>query len=225
MIIRTPAELLGPLNEVEGKHAPDRLYLAGDVSLLQHVPRVSIVGARKASSQALARAGEYARRLVANNVVVVSGLAEGIDTAAHTAAINAGGHTVAVLGTPLDRAYPAKNRGLQARIAQDYLVVSQFAVGTPTHPHHFPLRNRTMALMSHATIIVEARETSGSLHQGWEALRLGRLLLLDEHLVDDPSLEWPSKMIGYGAQRFGFEHIEPVIDELPQTSAVVDFVR
>jgi DNA processing protein len=114
--------------------------------------------------------------LVRHGAVVVSGLAEGIDTAAHQGAIDAGGQTIGVIGTPLEKAYPAKNRALQTRLMDEYLVLSQFATGCPVQPKNFPIRNRTMALISHATIIVEAQEKSGSLHQGWEALRLGRPL-------------------------------------------------
>lgn len=224
IIERTPFELLGALNDVEAKHAPSRLYLLGDEALLRHVPRVSIVGARKASLKGLDRAAAYARALVAGDVVVVSGLAEGIDTAAHEAVIAADGRTIAVIGTGLDKAYPAKNRPLQAEIARRHLLVSQFTEGTPIQRKNFPQRNRTMALLTDATIIVEAGETSGSLHQGWEALRLGRLLFLDESIVDDPALEWPEKMMHYGAQKLASDNLDAFIDELPRPSAVGDLV-
>ena len=224
IIERTPRELLGSLNDVEEKHAPPRLYLYGDEFLARHVPRVSIVGARKATPEGLSRAAKYARALVAGDVVVVSGLAEGIDTAAHTAAIEAGGRTIAVIGTGLDKAYPAANRPLQALIAREHLLVSQFHMGTAIQKKNFPMRNRTMALLSDATIIAEAGESSGSLHQGWEALRLGRLLLLDELLVDNVELEWPGKMMEYGAQRLSPSTLEQFVDELPRASAVADLV-
>lgn len=129
----------------------------------------------------------------------MSGLAEGIDTAAHAAAMEAGGDTVAVLGTPLDRCYPTSNTELQQRIIHEQLAVSQFPVGHPVERKNFPLRNRTMALVSEATVIVEAGEGSGSLSQGWEALRLGRALLLMRAVTTDPGLTWPAKMLHHGA--------------------------
>lgn len=212
----TPEELLGPLNEVEKKNAPRRLFIAGDRSLLHMSPRVSIVGSRKASKNGLAEARALAEKLASRRVIVVSGLAEGIDTSAHEGAIEAGGRTIAVLGTPLDEAFPARNRALQTRIMREHLAVSQFAPGVPSQPGNFPMRNRTMALLSDATVIVEAGEGSGSLHQGWEALRLGRPLFLSEALLHNSSLSWPKTMEGYGAQGLVLENMEPLFELLPE---------
>jgi DNA processing protein len=160
---------------------------------------VSIVGARKASQDGIASAETIAKNLARMEVVIVSGLAEGIDTSAHKAAIAAGGRTIAVIGTPLDKTYPKKNFELQQKIMQDHLVISQFPLGHATTPKDFVLRNRTMALISDATIIVEAGDSSGSLHQGWEALRLGRSLFIWKSVVNDARLTWPKKMMRYGA--------------------------
>ena len=102
----SPQELLGPLNEVEQKNAPKTLYVAGDTGILAEGARVAIVGARKASPEGLRRASKLAGLLARRGIVIVSGLAEGIDTAAHTAAIHRGGRTIAVLGTPLDQVFP-----------------------------------------------------------------------------------------------------------------------
>jgi DNA processing protein len=209
----SPAQLLGPLNEVEQKNAPSRLFVAGDVALLQY-PRVAIVGSRKASEAGLRRARRLSKRLCESEVVVVSGLAEGIDTAAHSAAIEQG-RTIAVLGTPLDRAYPRRNADLQELLVTEHLVVTQFPVGYPVKPENFPMRNRTMALISNATVIIEAAETSGSLHQGWEALRLGRHLFIAESIVSDPALSWPEKMLGYGARVLNDDSLQELLDELP----------
>jgi DNA processing protein len=123
-------ELLGPLNEVERKHAPRELFVEGDTSLATKGARVAIVGSRKASEAGLKRAARLAGLLVERGVVVVSGLAEGIDTAAHETAIHCGGRTMAVLGTSLDRFFPAKNRSLQQRIMREHLAVSQRNVST-----------------------------------------------------------------------------------------------
>jgi DNA processing protein len=195
-----PEVLLGrPLNDVERKFAPRTLYTQGPMQIPLPRPRVSIVGARKASEEGLKSAAEITRTLGASGVVIVSGLAEGIDTSAHKSALGAGGRTIAVIGTPLDKVYPSKNTGLQQEIMRNHLVISQFAIGHPTLPKNFVLRNRTMALISDATIIVEAGEKSGSLHQGWEALRLGRSLFIWKSILSDGRLTWPQKMMEYGA--------------------------
>ena len=149
-------------------------------------------------------------------MVVVSGLAEGIDTAAHETALSEGGHTIAILGTPLEKVFPAKNRELQERLMRDELVVSQFPPGSAGGPRNFPMRNRTMALLTDATLIIEAGEQSGTLHQGWEALRLGRLLFLMESVVKNPALTWPAEMIRYGAQVLSRENLELVLEEMPE---------
>lgn len=212
----TAEELLGALNDVEQKNAPEQLFVAGDVSILSHGPRVSVVGSRKASTEGLQRTRSLARALVKRGIVVVSGLAEGVDTAAHETALAEGGHTVAVIGTPLDKSYPAKNRALQERLSREQLIISQFPSGYPSQPKNFPIRNRTMALITDATVIVEAGEKSGTLHQGWEALRLGRLLFLMESVANDQSLSWPKEMIRYGAQVLSRENLEIVLEEMPE---------
>ena len=209
------AELLGPLNEVERKHAPPRLFFAGDRALLTRGTRVSIVGSRQASEHGRRNADTLARALAARRVTVVSGLAEGIDTASHQATIAAGGHTIAVIGTPLDQAFPAKNRSLQDFLMRRHLVVSQFAPGAPVRRGNFPRRNRTMALLSEVTVIIEAGEQSGSLHQGWEALRLGRPLFFLESLRR-AELDWPHKFERYGALPLSLEDLDPFFEVLPE---------
>jgi DNA processing protein len=214
--IATPtAELLDALNDVERKHAPEMLYYRGDPKLFQKSPRVAIVGSRQPTPDGLRRAARLGRELVSQGAVIVSGLAEGIDTAAHLAAIESGGRTIAVLGTPLDKPYPASNRDLFERIAADNLVVSQFAPGSPVQPKNFPIRNRTMALIAHATIIVEAGEKSGTLHQAWEALRLGRPLFLLESITKRSDLQWPSEVRQYGAQVLSDATFEDLVVQLP----------
>jgi len=192
--------LLGrPLNDVERKFAPRTLNVKGPMQIPLPRPRVSIVGSRKASQEGIAAAGIIAKNLARMEVVIVSGLAEGIDTSAHLAAIAAGGRTIAVIGTPLIKTYPKRNFELQQKIMQDHLAISQFPIGHVTTPKDFVLRNRTMALISDATIIVEAGDSSGSLHQGWEALRLGRSLFIWKSILNDSRLTWPEKMMQYGA--------------------------
>lgn len=218
---RAPSEILGVLNDVEAKNAPRLLYLQGNVSLLARGPRVSVVGSRKATPEGLARTTVLVRALVQHNMAVVSGLAVGIDTAAHKTAIEAGGRTIAVLGTSLEQIYPGENADLQALIGREHLLVSQFPTGTTTTPKNFPIRNRTMALLTDATVIVEAGEGSGTLHQGWEALRLGRLLFLMESVVLDTRLTWPQEMIDYGAQVLSRANLDDSLADIPAVTSRV----
>jgi DNA processing protein len=213
---RTPEDLLRPLSKAEQKHAPKELFVAGDEDLLRSGPAVSIVGSREATPAGLARADKLACLLVQSGVIVMSGLAAGIDTAAHRGAIRASGRTIAVLGTPLDQYFPAENRTLQHQIMRDHLAVTQFASGTKVGRHTFPMRNKTMALLSDATVIIEAKDGSGSLHQGWEAIRLGRPLFLAKSLFDDASLEFPAEFARYGAEVLTDETLPDLLELLPK---------
>jgi len=215
----TLEELLGPLNDVEKKYAPRKLYVAGDLPIPLPSPRSAVIGSRKASPEGLKAASDISRTLVRRGVVVVSGLAGGIDTSAHKTAIEEGGRTIAVLGTPLDRVYPQENFQLQEIIMRHHLAISQFPIGHPTQPRDFVLRNRTMALISDASIIVEAGDSSGSLHQGWEALRLGRPLFIWKSIMNDSSLSWPKKMFEYGAMEL--TDPEEVLDFLPSHEGIL----
>ena len=158
--------LLGrSLNDVEKKISPT-MYVKGSIQIPLPRPRVSIVGFRKASPEGLRDSATIAKKLVKKEVVIVSGLAEGIDTAAHEATIATGGRTIAVLGTPMNKTYLLKNFKHQQEIMYNHLAISEFPIGYVTQPKDFVVLNRTMALISDATIIVEAQDTSGSLHQG-----------------------------------------------------------
>ncbi len=211
----TPEELLGPLNEVEKKHAPKQLFIRGRSSLVAACPSVSLIGARKASNEGLRRAALLAKLLVREGITVVSGLAEGVDTAAHKSAIANGGQTIAVIGTPLDTCYPRSNTALQDEIGRQYLLISQFPSNSPTRPRNFPMRNRTMALLSDATVIIEAGEKSGALIQGWEALRLGRPLFILESLANNKALSWPDQILHYGAEVLTHDNFRHLLDVLP----------
>lgn len=215
-------ELLGPLNEVEAKYAPERIFAHGDTELLKKGGRVSIVGSRNASPGGLSRARRLAQLVCANGGVVISGLALGIDAAAHRGAIDAGGKTIGIIGTPLDRFYPKENADLQRLIMREHLCISQFSVGRPTGRRDFPIRNRTMALFSDATVIIEAGESSGSLSQGWEALRLGRGLFIAKWLLDRTELKWPEQMMHYGAQVLSDESLEEFFLSLPERDATLE---
>ena len=172
------------------------VFVAGDVELLKR-RCVSVIGTRKVSAEGAARARRLARELAERDVVVVSGLAEGVDTAAMTSAIRSGGRTVGVIGTPLDSAYPARNKRLQEEVYQEHLLVSQFRPGDRVFKSNFPQRNRLMALISDATVVVEASDTSGTLHQASECTRLGRWLFIARSVVEDPRLTWPKRFLDY----------------------------
>ncbi len=209
-------DFTGPLNDVEKKYSPSTIFYKGNRELF-HCPRLAIVGTRKPSDQGIENTIKIAKFLVQHNVVIVSGLARGIDSVAHETAIKNGGATIAVLGTSIDKCYPPENAELQQRIARDHLLISQFPVGYPTQTRNFPIRNRTMALLSNGTIIVEAGEKSGTIHQGWEALRLGRPLFILDTLLQNPKVDWPQKMIDYGAHSLSMKHLDQLLEVIPLT--------
>jgi DNA processing protein len=168
---------------------------------------VAVVGTRKPSEEGIRRAQQLVRDLVKDDFTIVSGLAAGIDRVAHETAIARGGRTIAVLGTPLSRTYPAENRDLQKQIARDFLVISQVPVyryqrQTPfLNRLFFPERNITMSALTEATVIVEAGETSGTLIQARAALHQGRKLFILENCFRDSRLTWPQKYVDKGALR------------------------
>lgn len=149
------------------------LHVLGDVSLLMR-PQVAIVGSRVPTAAGRRIAGDMARELVAAGFVITSGLARGIDAAAHQAALDAGGGTVAVLGTGLDQCYPRENRPLFDRIAQGGVLVSELPPGTGPRPHHFPRRNRIISGLARAVVVIEAAAGSGSLITATHAADQGR---------------------------------------------------
>jgi len=209
-------DLLGPLNAIEQKFAP-KLWTKGDTSLLRRHPRVAIVGTRSPSIEGERRTRRLVKELVKVRAVIVSGLAEGIDTIAQTQTIALGGRTIAVLGTPLDDVFPKANAPLQNRIGESDLLISEFAPKSKVSRGNFPRRNRTMALISDASVIIEAGPTSGTISQGWEAIRLGRPLFLLKSLVDS-GISWPKKMIDYGA--FVLNDMADLLDNILLTEEI-----
>ncbi len=217
-------KLLGhPLNDIEEKFAPKLIFYGGSMDTPIPCPRVSVIGSRNASEKGLAEAREISEILIKNNVVIVSGLAKGIDTVGHKTAIELGGRTIAVIGTPLNQAYPKENEDLQKEIMKNHLVISQYPIGHITTPKDFVLRNRTMALISNATVIVEAGESSGTLHQGWETLRLGRPLFICKNVVENRQLEWPKKMVEYGAMKF--DEYQDIFENLPTSNNILKLIQ
>ncbi len=147
------------------------------------VRAVAVVGTRRPSAQGCDAAYEIARQLAERGVTVVSGLAEGIDTAAHSGALSAGGRTVAVFGTGIEVVYPAKNRALAGAVARSGACVSQFWPSMRGARWTFPVRNLVTSGLSLGTVVVEAGETSGARHQAEAALRHGKRVFLLEGLV------------------------------------------
>jgi DNA processing protein len=151
---------------------PPVLWYQGQLDALD-VPAVAIVGSRAASAVAIETAARLGADLAASGLIVVSGLARGVDSAAHRGALQAG-RTIAVLGSGLDRIYPAEHAPLAAQVARSGLLLSEFAPGTPPLPHHFPLRNRLISGLSLGVVVIEASEKSGSLITAACALEQGR---------------------------------------------------
>jgi len=162
---------------------PPMVFVAGHLTR-EDARGVAVVGARKASPAGAQRAAVIAERLVDHGYTVVSGLAAGIDTAAHTAALTRGGRTVAVIGTGLGRSYPRENAPLQKRIASECAVVSQFWPDSPPSRRSFPMRNAVMSGIALATVVVEASDTSGARMQARLALAQGRPVFLLAPLVE-----------------------------------------
>jgi DNA processing protein len=172
-----------------------------------HTPSVAVVGTRKPTEVGLTRTRQIVRDLVKDGYTIVSGLAEGIDTAAHRAAIEFNGQTIAVIGTPLGQVYPKANAELQKQIAENYLLISQVPVERYDQQNFrgnrffFPERNKTMAALTEATIIVEAGETSGTLIQARAAIQQGRKLFILNSCFESADLTWPAKFEADGAVR------------------------
>jgi DNA processing protein len=156
---------------------PPILFVHGELAA-EDARSVAVVGTRQASLEGAETARRIARELVGGGYTVVSGLAEGIDTASHLAALEAGGRTVAVIGTGLRRFYPGKNAALQRRLAAETAVISQFWPDQPPTRRTFPMRNVVMSGFSLATVVVEASETSGAMMQARFALGHNRPVFL-----------------------------------------------
>ena len=196
---------------------PDRLrdavnplevfYFRGHWELIDAPRAIAIVGTREASEEGKRRTARLVRELVAKEVTIVSGLAKGIDTVAHQAAMEAGGATIAVIGTPLSAVYPRENAALQEKIAEDYLLISQVPVCRYSRQNpngnrlFFPERNITMSALTDATVIVEASDTSGTLIQAKAALAQKRKLFILDSCFSDPNLKWPHRLAARGALR------------------------
>ncbi len=199
------------LEQIPG--APVGLFAVGDLALLGE-PQLAIVGARAASAQGRDHAHAFADGLARAGLVITSGLALGIDAAAHRGALDAGGATIAVCGNGLDRVYPARNRDLALAIAERGLLVSEFPPGTVPRPEHFPRRNRIISGLSLGVLVVEAQLESGSLITARIAAEQGREVFALPGSIHNPMARGCHALIRDGATL-----TESVADILAELSA------
>ena len=175
---------------------PERVYLVGPWS--HPGPHVAIVGARNATEDGIDVARDLAGSLAERGVAVVSGLARGIDAAAHEGALDSGGVSGAVLGTSLDETYPREHAALQQRVARSLGLLSEIAPGAPATPGTFASRNRLLAAIADVVVVVQGRARSGSLITAKEAKRLGRLVGATPWDSREPLGEAPHALIRSG---------------------------
>jgi DNA processing protein len=176
---------------------PDELWLRGRVELLARELRIAIVGTRSPTAYGEMQARLFASELAASGAVIVSGLARGIDHVAHTAALDVGGATIAVLGNGVDRPWP--DTELVERIAREGVLMSEFAPGTPPRKHHFPQRNRLISGLCQAVLVIEAAHASGSLITARWAADQGRQVCALPGRVDHPMARGCHRLIREGA--------------------------
>lgn len=197
---------------------PPALFVVGDATRLW-LPQIAIVGARNATAGGLANARSFARHLGAAGFAVTSGLADGVDGEAHSAALDGGYTTVAVMGTGPDRVYPRKHLELARRIAAEGVLVSEFPPGTPARPDHFPRRNRLIAGLSLGVLVVEASIQSGSLITARLAGEQGREVFALPGSIHNPLARGCHQLIRQGARLV--ETSDEIVSELAPLAAAL----
>lgn len=198
LVLREDAQYPPLLRQIA--HPPHLLYVYGETDLTDRFP-VAVVGTRRASAYGLTHTREIAAELAQTGVCVVSGLALGIDAAAHTGALDGGGRTVAVLGSALDKPYPQENEPLMRRILETGgSVVSEYAPGTPPSRYSFLQRNRIIAGMCLGTLVTEGPRRSGALNTATRTLENGREVFALPGNVDSPGAQLPNMLISEGAR-------------------------
>lgn len=198
LVLREDAQYPPLLRQIA--HPPHLLYVYGETDLTDRFP-VAVVGTRRASAYGLTHTREIAAELAQTGVCVVSGLARGIDAAAHTGALDGGGRTVAVLGSALDKPYPQENDPLMRRILESGgSVVSEYAPGTPPSRYSFLQRNRIIAGMCLGTLVTEGPRRSGALNTATRTLENGREVFALPGNVDSPGAQLPNMLISEGAR-------------------------
>lgn len=198
LVLREDAQYPPLLRQIA--HPPHLLYVYGETDLTDRFP-VAVVGTRRASAYGLTHTRKIAAELAQTGVCVVSGLALGIDAAAHTGALDGGGRTIAVLGSALDKPYPQENEPLMRRILESGgSVVSEYAPGTPPSRYSFLQRNRIIAGMCLGTLVTEGPRRSGALNTATRTLENGREVFALPGNVDSPGAQLPNMLISEGAR-------------------------
>lgn len=213
--VLTLADAAYPAELLEIADPPLMLYALGDAALLSHPKRLAVVGSRNPTAQGALTARDLCRSLAGSGVCIVSGLALGIDGAAHEGALDAGGSTIAVVGTGLDRVYPSRHRDLAHRMATQGLLISEFPLGTSPGPANFPKRNRIIAGLSQGTLVVEAALASGSLITARCAADMGRDVMAIPGSIHSTQAKGCHALIRQGAKLV--ETAQDVLEELRLT--------
>jgi DNA processing protein len=202
----------------DAEHPIEFFYYRGELDLAFSPKSVAVVGTRSPSEDGIRRTRKLVAHLVRDGITIFSGLAKGVDTQAHKTAIEYGGRTVAVIGTPITEVYPKENANLQEEIASKHLLISQVPILRYEKQTYignrffFPERNITMSALTDATIIVEASETSGTLIQARAALKQNRKLFILDSCFENRNITWPAKFAERGAIRV--KSFEDIIERL-----------
>ncbi len=210
--VLTLGDALYPAELLQMADPPLMLYVQGDVQALHHPRRLAMVGSRNPTPQGEANAKQFAQALGEAGVCVVSGLAMGVDGAAHEGALQAGAFTIAVVGTGLDRVYPKRHLSLAHRICDQGAIVSEYPLGTPPLAAHFPQRNRIIAGLSQGTLVVEAAVQSGSLITARLAAEQGREVFAIPGSIHSPQARGCHALIRQGAKLV--ESAQDILEDL-----------
>jgi DNA processing protein len=212
--------------------APGILYYRGQAAIAENhgnLPTIGIVGTRAPSDYGIRWARKISTFLAKKGLTIVSGMAQGIDTEAHSACLEAGGRTIAVVGTGVDIVYPPRNQDLAAQIEQHGLIVSEYTAGTPPDRSHFPARNRIIAGLSRVTIVIEAPTKSGALITAYQANDFGRDVYVLPGSIDNPNSLGCLGLLSRGAQPIlSLDHLLELLSSIPQldpsTSKQLEFL-
>lgn len=205
-----------PLQLLEIYHAPPLLMVQGDISILSK-EKVAVVGSRKASPSGLEHAHHFSAELAASGLIIASGMALGIDGAAHRGALSVDADlnpspTIAVVATGLDLCYPSRHEKLKAEICERGAIVSEFPLGTPPQKENFPRRNRIISGLSKGVLVVEAEEKSGSLITAKYALEQNREVFAVPGSINNPASRGCHQLIREGAKLV--ENVDDILAEL-----------
>ena len=222
MDILIPSMVDYPKRLRDAKDPVELLYYQGNLNLLE-TRSVAVIGTRNPTKDGLTRTRKLVKLLLDDKFTIVSGLAKGIDTQAHQTAIQNGGNTIAVIGTPLNHYYPRENRELQQFIAKEHLLVSQVPFWKYENQSYklnrffFTERNKTMSALSDATVIVEANEKSGTLVQARAAIDQNRKLFILNNNFENTKITWPRKLEEKGAIKVReYKDIQCILKSFPK---------